>query len=267
MKLKYQPTEQLKQTPHIVAFLDFLGASEKMRDPVKSNKFLQIVNAVYSLALSICDKIDENSNEKPKIKIFSDNIVVAKEIKQPDNPKNIFKTYQDVEQFSLMIYTAGMTTGNFIRGAISIGELCCNDVFVYGEGLLKSYNGESKNANYPRIIVDKDIFVKSCVDIWSTFNPPDEENIVLRDMDGELFLNPFYGIPKIAKDKESDVDKRLSFVGTHIVKEYKDMFAKNKKSVFPKYHWLANQFNEYCRANNHPFSINLDKLTFESKND
>ena len=32
--------------------------------------------------------------------------------------------------------------------------------------------------------------------------------------------------------------------------------------TIPQYHWLANQFNEYCHANNHPFLINLDRLTF-----
>ena len=40
MKLKHRPPEPLKQTPHIVAFLDFLGATEKMNNPAKNDKFL-----------------------------------------------------------------------------------------------------------------------------------------------------------------------------------------------------------------------------------
>ena len=58
MRLKYQPTEPLKQTPHIVAFLDFLGASEKMRDPAKNDKFLQDINAIYQHA-----KISKDVNQ------------------------------------------------------------------------------------------------------------------------------------------------------------------------------------------------------------
>ena len=67
MKLKYQPTEPLKQTPHIVAFLDFLGASEKMRDPAKNDKFLQAINAVYSRAKYIINRTEVNRKNKLKI--------------------------------------------------------------------------------------------------------------------------------------------------------------------------------------------------------
>ena len=61
--------KKLIQTPHIVAFLDFLGASEKMRDPAKNDKFLQMVNAVYTLSLSISGKIKKYDNIKNEIKV------------------------------------------------------------------------------------------------------------------------------------------------------------------------------------------------------
>lgn len=259
--------KKLIQTPHIVAFLDFLGASEKMRDPAKNDKFLQMVNAVYTLSLSISGKIKKYDNIKNeiKVKIFSDNIVIAKEIEQIDNCKDIFESYQDIEQFSLIIYTAGMMTGNFIRGAISIGDLYMNDIFVYGEGLLKAHDGESKIANYPRIIIDKEIFVMSQIDMWQTFTPPDKKNIILRDMDGELYLNPFYGLNKIANGKKTEIIKKLNTVHSYIIKEYKDLFSKNKKNVFPKLYWLAEKFNDYCIVNKHSHRINLDQLTLEDE--
>lgn len=262
MKLKYQPTEPLKQTPHIVAFLDFLGASEKMRDPVKNDKFLQEINSVYMRA-----KISKNVNPQLKIKIFSDNIVVAEEIPYPNNPDSVADTYWSVENFSSMLYTAAMVTGNFMRGAISTGLLYIDDTLVYGEALLNAHDGESKIANYPRIVIDKTIFVYAGINLWKTFNPPDKENMILRDMDGELYLNPFWGIPKVAEHNRKKEEEFLKHVVKTIVKEYKELFHKNKKSVFPKYHWLAEQFNEYCIANKHPFEINLDGLTFGVKNE
>ena len=263
MKLKYQPTEPLKQTPHIVAFLDFLGASEKMRDPVKNDKFLQEINSVYMRA-----KISKDINPQLKIKIFSDNIVVAEEIPYPNNPDSVADTYWSVENFSSMLYTAAMVTGNFMRGAISTGLLYIDDTLVYGEALLNAHDGESKIANYPRIVIDKTIFVNAKMDdMWKTFNPPDKENMILRDMDGELYLNPFWGIPKVSEHNRKREEQFLAYVAETIIKEYKELFSKSKKTVFPKYHWLANQFNEYCHANNHPFLINLDKLTLEGKNE
>ena len=259
--------EPLKQTPHIVAFLDFLGATEKMNNPAKNDKFLQEIYTVYNFANHILEKTKQEHHKTLKIKIFSDNIVIAQEINATNNPGDVKKAYIDVEQFALMLYTNALLNNNIIRGAISIGSLYMNNDFIFGEALLNAYSGESKIANYPRIIVEKEIFVKSGINMWNTFNPPDEENIILRDMDGELYLNPFWGIPKISEFDKRKVEKLLNLIGSFILEEYRGQFEKNRKFVFPKYHWLANQFNEYCHANNHPFLINLDKLTLEEKNE
>ena len=263
MKLKHQPSEPLKQTPHIVAFLDFLGATEKIKDHDKNDKFLQDICTVYNFAKHILKQTEKECKNKLEIKIFSDNIFIAEKIEDPKTPNSIFEAYVDVEQFSLMLYMDAMLTGNFMRGKISIGQLYIDDTLVYGQALLDAHDGESKIANYPRIIVDKEIFVRSEKNICDTFNPPDEEKIVLRDMDGELYLSPFWGTPKIARGKRNQEELVLHNIGTTIVNEYKEIFSKNKRFVLPKYHWLANQFNEYCHSNNHPFSINLDKLTLE----
>lgn len=44
-----------------------------------------------------------------------------------------------------------------LRGGISIGQLFIDDVMVWGEALLNAYYLEDKVANYPRIIIDKNI--------------------------------------------------------------------------------------------------------------
>ena len=267
MRLKHQPTEQLKQTPHIVAFLDFLGASEKMRDPAKNDKFLQDICTVYNFAKHILKETEKNRKNKLEIKIFSDNILVAKKIEDSNAHHSVFDAYIDVEQFSLILYMNAMLTGNFMRGKISIGQLYVDDTLVYGQALIDAHDGEAKIANYPRIIVDKEILVRSGKNICDTFHPHDEEKIILRDMDGELYLSPFWGTPKIAEDKRKQEESLLYSVGTAIVNEYKEIFAKDRKAIFPKYHWLANQFNVYCHVNNYPFLINLDKLTLGVKHE
>ncbi len=260
MKLKSPAQKKLIQTPHIVAFLDFLGASEKMRDPAKNDSFLQAINAVYARAKYILEKTEVNRNNKLKIKIFSDNIVIAQEIENPEDPKNVFSTYLDVEQFSLMLYSAAMLTGNLMRGAISIGKLYIDETLVYGQALLDAHNGESQIANYPRIIVDKDIFVYSHTNIWDSFCHPDEAKLLCRDIDGVLFLNPFWGIPKMAENDPIKAQKLLEYIRNFILKEYNDLFGKNNKKVMPKYHWLANQFNLYAYENKYDLLLNLDKV-------
>ena len=262
MRLKHQPTEQLKQTPHIVAFLDFLNASEKMQDYNNSDKFLQKINYVYTFAKYIMKESKKFRDDRIKIKIFSDNIVIAEEIK--DQQDQILELI-DIEQFSLLLYTYSLLNGSTMRGAISIGSLYMDDTFVYGTALLNAYNSESKTANYPRIIIDPQIFDCHSEDVLNLYNLLGEEKIICRDIDGEFFLNPFWGIPRLTENDNGEIKKVLIKIGNFILKEYQEQLTKNKRVVFPKYHWLANQFNVYCNNNNHPLLINLDRLTLEDK--
>lgn len=267
MRLKYQPTEMLKQTPHIVAFLDFLGASEKMRDPAKNDSFLQAIKAVYTRAIEILKITERDQENKLKIKIFSDNVFIGKEIKNPDNSDDIIDAYFDVEQFSFMLYTAAMISGNFMRGAISIGQLYMDDIFVYGEALLNAYKIEEKIACYPRIVIDKSISLTWRQTAQNPASVPadDEDKIHLLDMDGELFLSPFSGLTKVAKNERENEEYLLKDIRQTIIAEYKDLFAQKKQEIFPKYHWLTNKFNEYCQSNAFHFQIDLDKLTLEGE--
>ena len=163
--------EPLKQTPHIVAFLDFLGASEKMRSPEQNNIFLQEINYVYAFANCILQRTQEFRPNRIKVKIFSDNIVIAEEIKDQES---IIDEFVDIEQFSLLLYTNSLLNRNMMRGAISIGQLYMDDTFVYGEALLNAYNCESSIATYPRIVVDKKVFDCDSGDILNLYNSPGE---------------------------------------------------------------------------------------------
>ena len=259
MRLKYQPTEPLKQTPHIVAFLDFLGATAKMRSVKDNDNFLQEIYTVYNFANQILEQTEKKRENKLKIKIFSDNIVIAEKIENPLDLQSVFQTYTDVEQFALMLYSQALLTKNMMRGAISMGNLFINDTFVYGEALVAAYDDESKIANYPRIIVDKNI--------WEKFPRPDKENLVQCDIDGELYLSPFWGIPKISEYDKLKANLLLNHIKNSIEAKYREISKKSNRFIFPKYHWLANQFNQYCQSNNFNFQIDLDKLTLEGKNE
>ena len=251
--------KKLKQTPYIVAFLDFLGASEKMEMSGESDVFLQQIYRIYNIAIGELKLVKKIGLLDLDVKIFSDNILVVQKIRNRDNP---IPEFVEVQSFCRLFQSYAFEQGLLVRGAISTGLLYIDDTLVYGEALLNAHDGESKIANYPRIVIDKTIFVNAKMDdMWKTFNPPDKENMILRDMDGELYLNPFWGIPKVSDHNRKREEQFLAHVAKTIIKEYKELFHKDKKSVFPKYHWLAEQFNEYCIANKHHFEINLDGLT------
>ena len=251
MRLKHQPTEHLKQTPHIVAFLDFLGATEKMKSEKDGDEFLQEIFTVYNFARHVLEKTEKKQEKKLKVKIFSDNIFIAKEIEDPRDPRKLYDIYTEVEQFSLLMYSDALLCKNLMRGAISLGTLYMDDNFIFGEALINAHDAESKIANYPRIVVDKNI--------WTNFELPDREGLVRQDVDGELYLSPFWGVPKISENDKVKANVLLLAIRQFIEGKYLDLFRKNQKIVLPKYHWLANQFNEYCRKNDFNHFIDLDK--------
>lgn len=257
MRLKHRPAEHLEQTPHIVAFLDFLGAADKMKSEKKSDEFLQEIYTVYAFARHIVERTEKERDRKLKIKIFSDNILIAEEIEDYQNTDSIVKTYADVEQFAILMYTNALLNQNLMRGAISRGMLYMDDTFAFGEALIDAHDIESKIANYPRIIVSQDICHKS--------NLPDKEGLVNCDVDGELYLSPFWGIPKVAEGDKIKANLLLWGIKKIIQDEYIESIAKGKRAVAPKINWLANQFNDYCSKNNFNFYIDLDKAAIEKQ--
>ena len=104
------------------------------------------------------------------------------------------------------------------------------------------------------------------------------ENLVLhimRNLNQEKFEIPFL----YHYNKDYFFDKEIEELGGIIhkctfredhnlfkyIKFLKDLFSKNKKNVFPKLHWLAEKFNDYCIVNKHSHRINLDQLTLEDE--
>lgn len=89
------------------------------------------------------------------VKIFSDNIVLAIELKENDEQKNnkitaLFNTVAN-------IYNEIFCYGYLMRGAIVEGEFFHNDNIVYGKALVEAVTLEEEEAIYPRIIVKKEL--------------------------------------------------------------------------------------------------------------
>lgn len=148
------PETNYKTSNHLIAYLDILGASSKICQD-KNNEFLNYLNMFMEDALREVRHIACGCNEEFFIKIFSDNILYAVEIKENDSNKENKIT----KIFNLAANLANETFryGYLMRGAIVLGQLFHNDKIVYGEGLVRAVNIEEKEAKYPRIIVQDEI--------------------------------------------------------------------------------------------------------------
>ena len=128
------------------------------------------------------DAISESGNgvfkrqEEMRIKIFSDNILIALKL----NPKDPERDYKIAVLFTTVanIYNEILHYGYLMRGAIVEGEFFQNDIIVYGKALVEAVKLE-EGAGVPRILVRTQI-------------SEDYRNYYLmQDEDGELFLNVF----------------------------------------------------------------------------
>lgn len=145
--------EKLYTKKHLIAFIDFLGASEAIANDTNDTN-LNTVNYLIGVASRICESYRESSCKNIKIKAFSDNIVFAALIDALSDD-DISKLAHDLCLMVSAFQMNAFKLGILIRGGISMGNLYIDDTFVWGKALLQAYHLESKMAFYPRIIVDK----------------------------------------------------------------------------------------------------------------
>ena len=146
----------IKCKPHVIAFLDILGSSEIIKE--NSLNMLNEINELYSFAIKVCRKDGAIRDfSKLRIKIFSDNILVAREIEEPHKGirnHTCFGEIYDIVRFVGVFQGLALGKKFLLRGGITIGELYFDDIFVWGNGLLRAYELESSIAIFPRIAVD-----------------------------------------------------------------------------------------------------------------
>lgn len=209
------PSTDYKTSNYIIAYLDILGATNKI---CNDNDF----SFLNHLNMFMEDAIEESGGgifphkEEIFIKIFSDNILLAIEIKENDEQRDnkiaaLFNTVAN-------IYNEILRYGYLMRGAIVEGDFFHNNTIVYGKGLVEAVKLEEKEAIYPRILIQKELS-KSL------------SHYLLQDKDGWNILNIF---------QFSEHFDRFSFkIGLlEILK-----FFKENDHIKAKIMWMINYFN------------------------
>lgn len=146
-----------KLEEYVVAFIDILGSSKKIKE--NGEKSLNTVHNVYQNAMARCEALFDNesiNNLKPKIRIFSDNIVVA----VPTNQNGDFSAFIAVAILSGLIQHEFLQYKYLVRGGIAIGDFFVDDTMLWGKALLDAYYIENNVSVYPRIVVHPETVAK-----------------------------------------------------------------------------------------------------------
>lgn len=219
----------------VVAFIDLLGVSYKIE--VGSQWALDWVWLFYK---SITQEIKQHENVK--FKIFSDNILICKEIDE-NNPKQcVLEIIEVLDKIEELMFTSKAL---FIRGAVVVDDLHFSDNFVYGKALVRAYELENKYAVYPRVVIDN-----SALELVN-----DEKLPIVQDKDGLYFYD--YIQFCIVENKEEWLKKIRTFKFNVLLNIRGNL---TNASVLNKMEWAVNYYNDNCIRHNIKYLITYEDL-------
>ena len=102
------------------------------------------------------EEIDEYEN-LPKATMFSDSIVISKEIDE-------YFSFSDFIQFIAQLQFELLREGILLRGGIDIGLVYHDDSFIFGSGMISAYLLESEVSKYPRITISQNAIKR--IQMW-----------------------------------------------------------------------------------------------------
>lgn len=234
----------------IVSFIDILGFSNTINRIEDDNELHErihwVLTYINSYKRSSMTQMTVQSNLK--VSVFSDSIVFTGDLDD----------YHDILWSSAHLHTKLLGYGILTRGGISTGSIFHSDEILYGKGLIKAHEIESKAAVYPRIVLDPS---------FSQSLPKEYLNILLSiDTDGLYYIDPFC-LDVAIGDADSQLadgydphEIFLDEVGTQI-----EVGINNSKSIEhkAKWNWLSTRHEiakkEYLKTRETRWSLLLKK--------
>lgn len=221
-----------KTTPHIVAFIDILGATNAILK--QADESLEVIHKIYESAVTAFPMFQEIGLERPKVKIFSDNIVVALPY---DASRRKTDALLGVVAMSVLLQAIFLTRGWLTRGGIASGDFFMDDVMVWGIALVHAYELESRVAYFPRVVV-----APSLVEEYNQERDIQHAKKIIdrflgRDADGMIRLEI---LPKMPIDSNSAIFKIFDkgLFEKRLVEHHGDT------KVCQKWRWMANHVEE-----------------------
>jgi hypothetical protein len=240
----------LKYETRFVTFVDILGWTHAVKaSPTDSDRIQKLGIALNTIRQQnqMVEWMLRHSggNGQPgnqQMTHFSDCVVIS-------TKADLLGKYRLISTLGFLS-TSLLHQGFLLRGGVTVGDIYHRESIVFGPAFLKAHELESIYAIYPRIILDPTL-----AKVWGQGDAYlDKEGRELgRDKTWRLshdgycffdFLQPFSGAPFFAK-WPSLIQHSLQPLRTLLVENLSA--HKENSSVWPKYAWLANYFNDVCK--------------------
>ena len=186
--------------PHFVAYLDLLAGKHLIKAEEDES-----LNRMHSLLQVAKDSGAHSANAifpKCKIKIFSDNIIIA--CRLTGNPAKDYSRILSAFMLVSAIQIVGLEMYHYLfRGAATVGNLFIDNVMVWGSALVRATDMEETLSIYPRVMVDDELLEmlaadRDAGDDFSKYS-------LARDADGRYYLdylNAYFRLPNSAESAD-----------------------------------------------------------------
>ncbi len=250
----------IKYEKRLVAFIDILGFKEIVKQSETNISKIELIYSVldYLKNWEVPEKwdlrlveIEEDAqkrgvenfdiSDKTNITAFSDSIVVS--VKVDDNINEMASTLIiNLAYIGAILLEKGI----LFRGGLTVGNLIHKENgTVFGQGLIDSYQLESNNAKYPRIILSNKLLKELNYPIETKRDRYPYHQYVDRFNDGCVGFHQmiyYQVIESWTEMTEGELIESLEKVRKVIVAGLDATFEK--PDVFEKYNWLKEQYNK-----------------------
>ncbi len=191
----------------------------------------------FLFANRIVPMLEKFGTKDIKIKIFSDNILLAYPVNNRNDKDEILAIYNRLSDFLRVFLSMFADKGILFRGAMTVDKLFINELMVWGKGLLTVVDLEENIAIYPRVVLSEDL-----LKIFDEFNVSDAEFedkfSCFVDPDDCVYFDFFnYYTIEITKKQIAELKSQIS------QKITEEKTGKNRPRVMQKYCWFRNYIN------------------------
>ena len=226
---------RLNTKKRLIAYIDILNGKKLILEDNFGNN-LNKVAEIYQCTKNIINTATEgNIACSIDFKIFSDNILLTLTPEISDE-KMIDISIGNFLCAIGFIQMKALERNMLLRGGLTVGEICINETFAWGKGLLTAIDLEENYAVFPRIIIDNE--TKKIIDN-ALMNDPGKIFYILPDADGWFFIDY---LTRWGNRSIEAVRKHLAFINEEIKKE------QQNTNVMQKLLWQASYCNGYIMA-------------------
>ena len=230
----------------IVAFVDVLGFSNMSTASVGLDEAQRTLTMVAAAIKDSRDFVRKTfAQDAPdvgnglSVKFFSDNLALGCPCDTSENDSRAAVRFvlRCAQRYQLRM----VLNGFFVRGAMSIGLICLTDEIIFGSALVECYQGESKAAIVPRVLLSESLWkvVSESLRVDADAFGSVERDLVCRDIDGWWFVN------YLQAAHEAD-GINWSLIERHKQSILESLSHATRHDVLPKFGWACRYHNVFC---------------------